>query len=120
MSEAGENRCPLGCGHDTEFFAPARDLEYFTSPETYRYDVCNDCDSVFLHVLLRLPNGRRIQAAGRQTKNNRDLKTSSHDSIALPEILLYKARVTRPPVDYTLAREPQLVSISQSRSRLIF
>jgi 2-polyprenyl-3-methyl-5-hydroxy-6-metoxy-1,4-benzoquinol methylase len=42
------NTCPLGCSSDTRFFASARDLEYFTTPEKFRYDICCDCETVFL------------------------------------------------------------------------
>ena len=42
-------RCPV-CGRgDTRHFADARDLEYFTTDETYRYRSCSSCRTVCLN-----------------------------------------------------------------------
>lgn len=39
----------LACGsHDNSLWAEARDLEYFTTPDTFRYYRCLDCDCLFI------------------------------------------------------------------------
>lgn len=41
--------CPVCAGSDVVHFAEARDLEYFTSDQTYQYLECRDCGSVYLN-----------------------------------------------------------------------
>jgi len=40
--------CPVCRSHDVKFFANARDVEYCTTDDVYRYLQCSKCESVFL------------------------------------------------------------------------
>jgi len=40
------------CGSRGQFYAQARDIEYFTSDATFTFNLCSGCDVLFIDPML--------------------------------------------------------------------
>ncbi len=49
MDDIARAICPICGSTSTVHFANARDVEYYSTDQTYRYDQCHDCGGVFLN-----------------------------------------------------------------------
>jgi hypothetical protein len=52
MNDIASKRCPI-CGQSGQFFASARDIEYFTTEDEYRFLICAPCDVLYVSPCMK-------------------------------------------------------------------